>query len=208
MAIMAYVTKGKGDKAALLTEMRNSPRLGPKMADWVQANEAQFPQAMAAMEARNKPAAAAPAKAATGEKAQTPSQLAGRPSARQSEVDVGKDLGAGAKPQASYKDGKPVPYGTQGSVRPDFVSADGKTASFEVKNYNVANNQQGLIDNVSKQAVDRAKNLPAGMEQNIVVDLRGQVVDDLQKRAIRQGIVAKSDGVISAEAISFKVDLP
>lgn len=32
--------------------MRNGPWLGPKMADWVQANEPQFPQAMAAMESR------------------------------------------------------------------------------------------------------------------------------------------------------------
>jgi hypothetical protein len=194
MAIMAYVTRGKGDKVALLTEMRNSPRLGPKMADWVQANEAQFPQAMAAMESRAAGKGGGGSAKAAGE-AQTPSQASGRPSSRQSEVDVGKDLGAGAKPQASYKDGKPVAYGTQGSVRPDFVSADGKTASFEVKNYNVETNQRGLIENVSKQAVDRAANLPDGMKQNIVIDVRGQVLSGEKADAIVKGIVEKSGGV-------------
>jgi hypothetical protein len=77
MAIMAYVTKGKGDKAALLTEMRNSPRLGPKMADWVQVNEAQFPQAMAAMESRAAGKVGGTQAKAAGE-AQTPSQAAGK----------------------------------------------------------------------------------------------------------------------------------
>jgi type VI secretion system secreted protein VgrG len=50
------------------------------VADWIAANEAKFPQQMAAMQAqRNRYAAeAAPAKAASGEKAQTPSQLAGK----------------------------------------------------------------------------------------------------------------------------------
>jgi Bacterial CdiA-CT RNAse A domain len=80
MAIIAYVTRGKRDKAALMAEIRNSRNLGPKVADWVAANEAKFPQQMAAMQAqRNRYATeAAPAKAASGEKAQTPSQLAGK----------------------------------------------------------------------------------------------------------------------------------
>ncbi|NML35487.1 hypothetical protein [Paraburkholderia antibiotica] len=57
----------------------------------------------------------------------------------------------------SYKDGEQVPYGTPGSVRPDFVAQDG-TASFEVKNYNIATNSSGLINNVANQAVQRAAN--------------------------------------------------
>jgi hypothetical protein len=39
-AMVAYLTRGRGDKALLLQEIRNSKRLGPKVADWVQANEA------------------------------------------------------------------------------------------------------------------------------------------------------------------------
>jgi len=38
-ALTAYLTRGRGDKAKLLQEIRESPRLGPKVADWVVANE-------------------------------------------------------------------------------------------------------------------------------------------------------------------------
>ncbi|MFZ3287925.1 MAG: DUF6861 domain-containing protein [Telluria sp.] len=37
--LLAYVTRGKGDKAALLKEIEQSPRLGPKVAKWVEQNE-------------------------------------------------------------------------------------------------------------------------------------------------------------------------
>ncbi|MES2743491.1 MAG: polymorphic toxin type 15 domain-containing protein [Pseudomonadota bacterium] len=40
LAVMvAYLTHGKGDKAARLNEIRQSPRLGPRMARWVADNE-------------------------------------------------------------------------------------------------------------------------------------------------------------------------
>lgn len=38
-AIAAYLSRGRGDKQMLLQEIRQSPRLGPKVADWVAANE-------------------------------------------------------------------------------------------------------------------------------------------------------------------------
>lgn len=38
-ALTAYLTRGKGDKAVLLAEIRQSKRLGPKMAEWVEKNE-------------------------------------------------------------------------------------------------------------------------------------------------------------------------
>jgi hypothetical protein len=37
--LVAYVTRGKGDKATLLKEIGHSPRLGPKVAQWVEQNE-------------------------------------------------------------------------------------------------------------------------------------------------------------------------
>ena len=37
-ALVAYLTKGKGDKAALLAEISRSPRLGPRVAKWVEEN--------------------------------------------------------------------------------------------------------------------------------------------------------------------------
>jgi hypothetical protein len=52
LAIMVYVTRGKGDKAALINDIRNSKRLGPQMAEWVEANEAKFGAQMAMMENR------------------------------------------------------------------------------------------------------------------------------------------------------------
>ena len=132
-----------------------------------------------------------------------PPPPATRPTWRQSEIDVGNDLGPDYSAQQSFLNGQAVPQGTTGSVRPDFVSNDG-TTSVEVKNYNIATNSNGLINNVSGQAVDRASNLPAGMDQQVIVDVRGQTVSATQENQIIQGIVQKSNGAISPTAITFK----
>lgn len=39
MGIVAYLTRGKGDYGALLSEIRASKKLGPRMADWIEANK-------------------------------------------------------------------------------------------------------------------------------------------------------------------------
>ena len=129
---------------------------------------------------------------------------AARPTPKQSEIDVGADLGQEARPQVSYKNGQEVPYGTSGSVRPDWCIGD--VCSVEVKNYNIATNQQGLISNVSKQALQRAENLPQGMQQQVVIDIRGQAVTDAQKNAVIKGIVQKSNGAIRPTDIRFKAE--
>lgn len=126
-----------------------------------------------------------------------------RPSHRQSELDVGKDLGSGAREQVSYKDGHEVSYGTTGSTRPDWCV--GTTCSVEVKNYNIATNQNGLINNVSKQAIERQKHLPGGMEQTVIIDIRGQKVTAQQQADITKAIIEKSNGVLSPSSIRFKV---
>jgi hypothetical protein len=128
--------------------------------------------------------------------------VTGRPTPRQSEIDVGVDLPPGARPQVSFKNGQEVPYGTSGSVRPDYCL--GNVCSVEVKNYNIATNSNGLINNVSQQAIDRAVNLPTGMTQTVVIDVRGQVLTAAQEDAIIRGIVQKSNGAISPTSISFK----
>ncbi|MFK6082197.1 DUF637 domain-containing protein [Acinetobacter baumannii] len=125
-----------------------------------------------------------------------------RPTHRASEIDVGKQLGNTALPQVSYKGGQIVPYGTPGSVRPDF--SIGNTVGVEVKNYNIANNTSGLISNVSKQVITRAEHLPKGMQQQVVIDIRGQNVTEQQRMAIRSGIISKSNGLISVGSIRFK----
>lgn len=38
-ALMAYVSRGKGNKAVVLQEIRDSRRLGPRIAQWIEANE-------------------------------------------------------------------------------------------------------------------------------------------------------------------------
>jgi len=73
-----------------------------------------------------------------------------------------------------------------------------------VKNYNIEKNQSGLISNVSKQAIQRAENLPQGMQQQVVIDVRGQMITVDQERNIIKGIVQKSNGAIKPEAIEFK----
>jgi filamentous hemagglutinin len=88
-------------------------------------------------------------------------------------------------------------------VRPDFVASDG-SAAFEVKNYNIATNSDGLVNTVSQQITDRAANLPQGMAQQVIIDVRGQVVSAVQKADIVDGIVSKTNSVVSANSIIFK----
>ncbi|MWN32937.1 MULTISPECIES: adhesin [unclassified Gilliamella] len=104
--------------------------------------------------------------------------------------------------QVSYKDGVEVPHGTKGSVRPDFCN--GTTCSIEVKNYDISKYADNLINNISKQALERQKHLPNGMRQKVVIDVRGQHLSKLQEFKIKQGIVRKSNGIIKREHIAFK----
>jgi len=125
-----------------------------------------------------------------------------RPSPRQSEIDVGNDLGPGARAQVSYLDRQEVKYGTTGSSRPDFCM--GTTCSFEVKNYNIENNTPGLVSKVVEQAIQRQQNLPNGMVQRVVIDVRGQTVTPRQESEITKSIVSKSNGAISPTNVQFK----
>ena len=130
------------------------------------------------------------------------SKAAARPAPRQSEIDVGTSLPQGAREQVSFRGGVEVPYGTARSVRPDWCV--GSACSVEVKNYNIATNKQGLIRNVSQQAVRRQQELPPGMTQQVVIDIRGQSVDLQQEIAIRRGIAQQSNGAIAPGDITFK----
>lgn len=70
--------------------------------------------------------------------------------------------------------------------------------------HSTANNSNGLIKNVADQAIQRQANLPAGMEQQVVIDVRGQTITEQQEFAIRKGIVSKSNGIIRPDMITFK----
>lgn len=136
----------------------------------------------------------------------SPNQNVGKENAtkgQQSDADVGKDLdGTGARPQVAYKDGKEVSPNTPESVRPDWCI--GEICSIEVKNYNLATNSGGLIRDVTRQALDRAVHLPEGMEQLLVIDIRGQKVTPAQRAAIVKAISENTGGVIKAPSIQFK----
>ncbi|MDW5415713.1 hemagglutinin repeat-containing protein [Iodobacter sp. CM08] len=124
---------------------------------------------------------------------------------RQSELDTGKDLPANAKPQQAFKDGKPVPPNTLGSVKPDWVDGGMSSWSVEVKNYNLSrpNGAADLVANISQQALDRKTHLPKGMEQSVVIDIRGQSVTVKQRIEIQKSIEIKTNGVIKAASVRF-----
>ena len=99
-----------------------------------------------------------------------------RPTWKQSEIDVGKQFPDYSN-QKSYLNGQEVPYGTKGSVRPEYYN---NNHSVEVKNYNLENKngKYNLVNNVKKQVEQRVQNLPSGSRQTIFVDIRGQKVSD------------------------------
>ncbi|WP_241199582.1 hypothetical protein [Erwinia billingiae] len=57
---------------------------------------------------------------------------------------------------------------------------------------------------MSKQAIQRAENLRAGMRQEVVIDIRGQKVTPIQEDAIIKWIVQKSNGEIKPTDIQIK----
>ena len=126
-----------------------------------------------------------------------------RPSPGQSELDLARAEQPDFVPQVSFKNGKEVSWGTAGSVRPDGVSADKRSASFEVKNHNINTNANGLVNKVVKQVHERARHLPPGMQQNIRIDVRGQNVSSGHLDDIARRIVEKSNGLLSREHIRF-----
>ena len=63
-----------------------------------------------------------------------------------------------------------------------------------------------MIDNVSKQAIERKEHLPPDMEQTVVIDIRGQKITAAQKIKIKDGIESKSNGIIKLEQIRFLTD--
>ncbi|WP_229804756.1 LysM peptidoglycan-binding domain-containing protein [Paludibacterium paludis] len=126
-----------------------------------------------------------------------------RPSWRQSELDVGLDLlDQGYRPQVSFKNGLEVPYGTKGSVRPEYYR-DGM--SVEVKNYDVETEagRLRLVRNVVNQAAQRLSNLPENTVQNLTIDVRGQSISRGELNRMLESIERKSGGSISRENINI-----
>ena len=115
-----------------------------------------------------------------------------RPSWRNSEIAAENEF-KDYKPQKSFKNGEEVPYGTKGSVRPDLYK---NTSSIDVKNYNLSSKrgQTNLINNIVSQYKKRIDNLPTGTKQTVLIDVRGQNIDDDILEKIYNDIYTKTDG--------------
>jgi hypothetical protein len=61
-----------------------------------------------------------------------------------------------------------------------------------------------LINNIFKQALERQRHLPNGMQQEVVIDVRGQHLTPAMEAKITKGIEKKSNGIIKKEQIIFK----
>ena len=123
-----------------------------------------------------------------------------RPSWRQTEQYLCKLYGKKSKSQISYLNGKEVPYGTAGSVRPDFIH---KGKAVEAKNYDIAKNSSGLISKIAEQVNKRAIHLPKGTPQGVYIDIRGQKVTKATMKKIEQKIVEKCNGILTKRDIEF-----
>ena len=88
-------------------------------------------------------------------------------------------------------------------VRPDGVSKDRRSESFETKNYDINTNSDGLVNNVVRQALERTRHLPPGMQQSIKIDVRGQNVSSEQLDGVARKIIEKSNGLLRDEHIRF-----
>ncbi|MDN5800429.1 hypothetical protein [Corynebacterium casei] len=81
----------------------------------------------------------------------------------------------GGTEQKTYLNGKEVPRGGAGSVRPDVVFKKGnREVAVEVKNYNLEQNFNSLRVTLRNQIAYRKLQLPEGMSQMILLDVRGR----------------------------------
>ncbi len=82
------------------------------------------------------------------------------------------------------------------------MTPDRKTASFEVKRYDLSGGfPWGMITRIAQQAIDRQRNLPMGMTQIVAIDVTGQDVSEDRITEIRNQIATKSNGIIIRENI-------
>lgn len=107
-------------------------------------------------------------------KSNTPEPKNNRPTWRDSETDA--LIGTDYEPQVSFKNGRVVASGRRGSVRPEGYRPG---SSIEVKNFDITSKsgRYNLYKNVTKQVLSRATNLPKGTVQTIIIDVRGQKVN-------------------------------
>ncbi|QSB45848.1 hypothetical protein IDJ81_07140 [Tsuneonella flava] len=104
--------------------------------------------------------------------------------------------------QQSYKGGDSMLNGTKGSIRVDCVADN---CAIEVKNCDLSRTggQSSLIRDASNSINKQADNITPGMDQELVIDVRGQTVTEAQKIEIRTMIVDRTNGNLTADDIEF-----
>jgi RHS repeat-associated protein len=130
------------------------------------------------------------------------SSNSGRPTPQDSEQQANSGTVENYQSQKSFKGGKPVPYGTKGSTRPDSFEPN-NALSVEVKNYDLSKGNSSLVNNVVKQAIKRAGELPPGSRQALVIDIRGQQISDAQLKTLFQDIDGRSGGLFGGRFWAF-----
>lgn len=77
-------------------------------------------------------------------------------------------------------------------MRPDYYTNGN---SVEVKNYNVevASGRNNLARNIEKQYTQRVSNLPAGTQQTVLIDIRGQTVSDKDLSTLYEDIMRRTN---------------
>jgi hypothetical protein len=160
--------------------------------------------------------------ASTGEPYRSPA-----PHWRVSEIDTGADLGTGIlpgevppastfRPEVSYKGGLEVPMRTRGSSRPDHFATVKITEpaaqrtrteryAIETKNYRIETpaGRQRLVRTLGRQLRHRARQLPTGTRQIVVVDVRGRSITHTQQEALATQISIATGGAVRASDVVF-----
>lgn len=96
------------------------------------------------------------------------------PSFLKSEQDAAKRYNASSS-QTSFLNGEVVANGREGSTRPDFMfNKNGAWFAGEVKNYDLMTSGSTLKKTLVEQLKARKNNLPSGVSQLVVLDVRGR----------------------------------
>jgi hypothetical protein len=137
---------------------------------------------------------------AQGDRPPPPDSRPERPGWRQSELDVGSQLGRDYREQLSFLGGREVSSGTPGSVRPDWF---GRGEAIEVKNYDVESSagRSRLVRVLGEQIEVRTRELPEGTMQRVYVDVRGQNLSIDDGAALADRIAERSGGAVQPEDV-------
>lgn len=170
-ALVSYLTRGRGNKAQVLQEIRQSPRLGPKVADWIAHNEGRL---LNHPSLQHKPGSGRDRKQDVGS-AESPSSLAGR---------RGKGDG----------DDTPTPPPRMPEKKvPCFKTNDLPAAKVPEFDRQLAGQQRGLNDMTVEDYLKGRKGFDSGeivrdpaVAKQARDDLRAKLIEDAEQQLARE----------------------